>query len=123
MTCATISDVRSEIYTVQTDIEIQNILNSAELDLSGRGIESSHVRYRELHKTLSVIKCLERMQTNSELPYMSKLGGVQQMNSDIIKTIDKKRNDFEQLIKSVTVSSGLVSTYKISKQRISDYYE
>jgi len=123
MSIATVSDVRSLIYTVQSDDELSSIISISDDILSGMGISNSHARYRELHLYKAAIICLTRMQTNSELPYMSKLGSVQEMNSDIIKTIAVYQKTFDDILKTVQATITLSSTYVISHQGDYGYYE
>ena len=124
MSLATVDELRALIYTKQTDDELSAIISVADSSLSGMGLSSSHARYKELHLYKAVILCLQRMQTNSELAYMVKHGGVQQMNSDAIKLIETYTKLFESTLKSVQITTSLLSpTYVISHQRESDYYE
>lgn len=123
MTTATIDDLKSLISTVQTDAELSSIVSISNDILSGMGISDTNARYKELHLYKSAVICLQRMQTNGELPYMSKLGSVQEMNSDIIKSIKMYQDLFDSVLKSVQVSLNLSSTYVISHHRGDMYYE
>lgn len=122
MTSATVTDLRALIFTNQTDEELGNIITVSNTILNGMGIASTNARYNELHLYKSAIICLQRMQTNSELPYMSKLGAIQEMNSDIVKTIAMYQELFDNVLKSVQIAINLSSTYIISHQREDDYY-
>lgn len=123
MTTATIDDLKSIISTVQTDAELSSIISISNSILSGMGLVTTNARYKELHLYKSAVICLQRMQTNGELPYMSKLGSVQEMNSDIIKSIAMYQKLFDNTLKSVQMSIDLSATYVISHNREDIYYE
>lgn len=123
MASATVDDLRALIYTVQTDTELSNIISISSNILTGMGISADNARYKELHLYKSAVICLQRMQTNSEMAYMTKVGSIQQFNSDIIKTIKMYEDLFNDVLKSIQLTSTIASTYVISKQREEDYYE
>lgn len=84
MTVASVSDLRGLIETVMTDANLQTILDIAEKQLPSTATGNSQ-NLAHLYKSAQLT--LLRMKTNSELPELSKIGTVQninKINNDII---------------------------------------
>jgi hypothetical protein len=111
---STVSELRGLIETSMTDAELQTILDIAQKQLPSSATGNTQ-NLAHLYKSAQIT--LLRMKTNSELPELSKIGAVQNINK-IDSAITLYGRLFSEEMSKLALGSLDKSTYIISKKPV-----
>lgn len=114
MAWATVTDVRSLVRTVESDVQVESIIYTAQKDIEGTVGEQTGVLSASLSKAhlyLSIVFLLRYMQTNGELAYYNKVGPDQTYNQ-----IEPAIADYEDRYRKAMRKVSTGALYTIVKQ-------